>query len=251
MQACLLNIAGCAIAITVDDSERQADVLAAVAASTSEIASIIVQRLRLQTPVEEWDLVDEPSVRPSAKPPPPLPPAGSRAVAGNSVPPPPPGPAPETTDVPPPPPPRSLAKTRAAQRPLTAAEFWGGAPRDALPSRPIAGVPLTPAAAAGAPGRELDMQMRFAKATEYGAAAGALLAGVVDQRWPSPLAATTPPLRNRVWVVLTVAPGIYERWDAVVASGGNVPGTGVQGFASLLEARAYAVAAGHPELARR
>ncbi len=136
MQACVLNVAGCGIVITVDNPSttgRQADVVAAVASSSEEIARIIVQRLRVQSPVDEWDVVDDPLPRPAAKsaPPPPPgpepavgdyvppPPAARRIVAGQAVPPPPPGVAPETTEVPPPAPPRGATKAAPLQRPWT------------------------------------------------------------------------------------------------------------------------------------
>ena len=254
MQACALNVAGCEIVVTVA-APPTGDVVAAIDASRADIAQLIVRRLHEVVAVDE-DIIgsrdvaaasaakspppgQEPAVS-DVVPPPPVrrPPPVRSIVAGCSVPPPPPG-APALTEVPPPAP----AKAAPTQRPWTAAEARGTTPRDILPARTVA-------CAAGAANRELDMRTRLAKAEEYGRAARLMMTGDTAQRWPSPLPATTPALKNRVWVVLEGPAGIYDRWDSVITAGGNVTGTGVQGFASLTEARAYAAAAGYTDLAR-
>ena len=268
MQACSINVADCEIVVTVAASAaggRQADVVAAISASRADFAQLIVGWLRAMATVDDWDVVDSPRLpqtAAAAKAPPPQPgpepavsdvvppPPAHRIVAGCLVPTPPPG-EPAFTEVPPPPPPAPSpipVKAAPTPRPWTAAEAWGATPRDVLPARTIAGLVETVPAT-----RELDMRTRLAKAEEYGRAARLLLAGntLPGFCWPSPLPATTPALKNRIWVVLAGPAGFYDRWDSVIAAGGNVPGSGVHGFASLTEARAYAAAAGCTDLARR
>ncbi len=72
------------------------------------------------------------------------------------------------------------------------------------------------------PAVALTMADRVTKATANGRKA--ILRGTPRRSWPEPLPRTSPPLRNRCWVLLhgiaDTSPSLYDRWvDAATAGG--------------------------------